>query len=106
MKRLLLPVLLAAAAIPSMAEDPDAADARMAAGAAQTCFRIIEANYTDCVTQTQALEKAVTAFTAKPSAARLKAARQAWIAARPGPAARPPLAASPQGSASRDLVRA
>ncbi|HEX2748651.1 MAG TPA: imelysin family protein [Verrucomicrobiales bacterium] len=81
MKRLLCMVLLATA-ISSPAEDPDAVDARMAAEAAQTCFRIIEANYGDCVTQAQLLEKAVTEFTAKPSAARLKAARQAWITAR------------------------
>ena len=74
--------LLAIPAFPSAAQDPDAEDARMAGEAAQTCFRIIEANYTDCVTQAVGLEKAVAAFTAKPSAARLNAARLAWIAAR------------------------
>ena len=73
---------LLATAISSPAEDPDAVDARIAGEAAQTCFRIIEANYKDCVTQAQSLEKAVTEFTAKPSAARLKAARQAWFTAR------------------------
>ncbi len=79
MKRLLVMALLT---VPAFAEDPDVADARMASQAAQTCFRIIEANYADCVTQSRALEKAITAFTAKPSATTLAAARKAWIKAR------------------------
>jgi putative iron-regulated protein len=82
MKRFLFMALLMVPVSPSLAEDPDAADARIAGEAAKTCFRIIEANYADCVTQSQALEKAVLALTAKPSAARLEAARQAWISAR------------------------
>ena len=64
------------------AEDPDIADARLAGAAAQTCFRIISANYDDCVAASRDMDEAVQALVSQPSAASLKAARQAWVNAR------------------------
>src|SRR5262245_11612055 len=79
MKRLLAALVFATSAL---AEDPDIADANLAETAAQTCFRIIHANYEDCAAASREMEKAIEAFVGSPSAASLDAARKAWIAAR------------------------
>lgn len=43
---------------------------------------LVHQNYTDVIAETKKLEAAITAFTAAPSESTLKAAQQAWIAAR------------------------
>ena len=82
MKRLLSLMLAAGFCGAAPAVDPDAEDARLAAAAAQTCFRIIEANYDDAVRAAEAMELAVKAFAAAPDAAGLARARAEWCAAR------------------------
>lgn len=75
-------LLLLLLASPARAEDPDIADARLAENAAQTCFRIIHANYEDCAAASREMEKSIATFVGSPSAASLEAARKAWVAAR------------------------
>lgn len=82
MKRLFLAACLMAPAVSIRAEDPDLADARMAGEVAQTCFRIIHANYEDCVSSARELEKSVRTFSAKPSAEALENAKRTWVEAR------------------------
>ncbi|WP_341910496.1 imelysin family protein [Ferrovibrio terrae] len=72
---LLLGLLIA---IPVQAAEPD----KVKAAALKTYGDIAQAIYEDSTTTARALQKAVQALIAKPSEATLKAAREAWIAAR------------------------
>lgn len=65
-------------AIPVQAAEPD----KVKAAALKTYGDIAQAIYEDSTTTARALQKAVQALIAKPSEASMKAAREAWIAAR------------------------
>jgi putative iron-regulated protein len=76
--------LAGAALVAAAATQPIAAYAGTDPAAVVAHYReIAHADYQDALTGAQALDKAITAFLAAPSEAGLKAARAAWIAARP-----------------------
>ncbi|MGH8803847.1 MAG: imelysin family protein, partial [Polaromonas sp.] len=88
MKPLLLTALLALplAAVPALAQpaapSANAAQAVTAASVAQHYGALVQASYDDSLGSTLALQKALQAFLDAPSEEGLKAARQAWLAAR------------------------
>ncbi|MGH8848662.1 MAG: imelysin family protein, partial [Polaromonas sp.] len=88
MKPLLLTALLALplAAVPALAQpaapSANAAQAVTAASVAQHYGALVQASYDDSLGSTLALQKTLQAFLDAPSEEGLKAARQAWLAAR------------------------
>ena len=64
--------------------------------------KMIQANYSDCVAEAEVMETAMREFLAAPDAAKLDAARNAWVAARPAvPCNRRPTAFTPVPSMTR-----
>ncbi len=79
MRRVGLSALAMAVMLPAVAAQ---ADAPSRAEVLLTYAKIAEAGYQDSLATARSLNEAVEALTAEPSAARLEAAREAWIAAR------------------------
>lgn len=71
---------LATATLPASGETADAAAVKRAA--VQQHAKMLHTNYVDCVAATKALQAAVRELVTAPDEARLRAAREAWTAAR------------------------
>lgn len=80
MKRILLFLSLTLLPDAVRAQTADAVAVKRAAVLQHT--KIVQANYSDCVAEAEVMESAIKDFLAAPDAAKLAAARKAWIAAR------------------------